>query len=145
MRILQQDLGLGGHRITDLAPGQEQGDAATFEQLDLSKSISMLYPVAGDNVTMFFTDVDLTITGLFGMVRGTTPEATVRLVSGDDRLSVDRTHVSAYYSSGNGQLATFTPDVALIPANNFVWIIVDSTVASVDELHLTIKLLTNNG
>lgn len=106
-----------------------------------TKSISFINPVVDDTVTMFFTDKNITISKMIGVVRGnTSPSVTYRVMYGSDRSSIGTTVVaigSTVTSTTTGNTVTSFGNSTPL-ADNFIWTYLTGVAGTVDEFHLTI-------
>lgn len=93
-------------------------------------------PTTGTDKTLFFTPVAITVTKLAIVVRGTTPSATVDIHHGTDRSAAGNaliTTPAATTSESTGSIVTSFDD-ATIPADSWIWLEIDATSGTVDEV-----------
>jgi hypothetical protein len=93
-------------------------------------------PTTSTDKTLFFTPVAITVTKLATVVRGTTPSATVDIRHDPDRSAAGNALIatpSATTSESTGSVVTSFDD-ATIPADSWVWLEVDATSGTVDEV-----------
>jgi len=109
-----RDVAVDGNKLDTIQTG------ATTDQT-LSKGLTLEEPVNGDNITIFRTDVAITVQEVIAVSTGTTPNTTYSISYGTDRSAAGTTLVASTSTSGtvNGDVATITN--VNIPANSFVW------------------------
>lgn len=104
----------------------------------LSKTMTLDAPTSSDNVTMFRTDVAITVQEVIAVSKGTTPSTTYKIKHSTDRSAAgnDLTTSAATTSTTTGDVATL--DDATIPANSWVWL--ETSAASGTGVVLSIDL-----
>ena len=105
------------------------------------KSLTIAYPVAGDNLTLFYTQASTTLTQVAAILRGTSsPSVTYVLKFAANRSSggTAATLSTAVSSVTTASLATLQN--MPIPANNFLWLEVSSISGNPTELNITIAV-----
>lgn len=107
----------------------------------ITKSLSIISPVQDDNITVFYTDRNITITKFHAVVRGnTSPSVSYKVMYGSDRSAAGTTVVVA----GNTVSSTTTGDSVTSlgsstpSANNFIWTYLTAVGGTVEEFNLTI-------
>jgi hypothetical protein len=138
MKTIQTDVSLENHRVIKLQGAVRDTDAVNFLQAEQSKSISILAPELGDNITLFFTRVAITIQFVKAIIQGSgSPSVEVSAYHAGSRISgttiVDGQTVSSVTIGDT--LATTSVN---IPANSWVWLEIDALNPTVTELHLTL-------
>ena len=105
------------------------------------KSLTLSNPVVGDSITLFYTQTSTTLTQVRALVLGTSsPSVTIVLRFGPDRSQVGTLAISSLLvnSSTSGTIATVQN--MPIPANNYVWLEVQSLTGSPTELNVTMTV-----
>lgn len=133
LRLLTRNAGVditGNLEVTGLVDGRNVANdgtkldtietGATTDQT-LSKGLTLEEPTAGDDITIFRTDVPITIQEVIAVSVGTSPNTTYSISYGIDRSAAGTTLVASTTTSGtaNGNVATITN--VNIPSNSFVW------------------------
>lgn len=144
MKAVQTDLSLEGHRLRRLLGGTRADDAATYEQAEHGKSVSVLAPQDGDDITMFRCRHASTLVQAIGVLRGSGgPSVTLSVVQALDRSAsgtklVDGAAIDSTSTGTDAALASVA-----IPADAWVWIEVATVSGTVDEMHLTLVVQTD--
>ena len=109
-----RDIASDGNKLDTIETG------ATTDQT-LSKGLTLEEPVNGDNITIFRTDVAITVQEVIAVSTGTSPNTTYSISYSTDRSAVGTTLVASTTTAGtvNGNVATITN--VNIPANSYVW------------------------
>lgn len=104
----------------------------------LSKTFTLDAPTASDDVTIFRTDVAITVVEVIAVSVGTSPSTTYQLKHSTDRSAAGNnlTTSAASTSTTTGNVATLSD--ATIPANSWVWF--ESTAASGTNVVLSIDI-----
>jgi hypothetical protein len=104
----------------------------------LTKTLSLESPTATDNITIFRTDVDITVQEVIAVSIGTTPSTTYVLRHSTDRSSTGTlvTTSAATTSVTTGDVATLSDTT--IPANSWVWF--ETSAATGTNVYLTIDV-----
>jgi len=118
----------------DIGPTGPQGPSGP-------KSVTIVYPTASEDVTLFYTESQLTISRISSVFIGTggsTVDFTIRYDS-------DRTSTGTEVITGGITCSSSTTsnnetvfNNATIPANNFIWLETSSITGSVQEFHITL-------
>ena len=110
---------------------------ATADQT-LSKTFTLEAPTATDDITIFRTDVAITVQEVIAVSTGTTPSTTYVLRHHTDRANAGNllTTSAATTSTTTGDTAALS--VAAIPADSWVWY--ESTAASGTDVILSIDI-----
>lgn len=122
-------------RITAAANGSGGGGSSAF-----TKSVTISAPTSSEDVTLFYTDVAITISQLNAVVRGSgSPSVTWTIRFASDRSATGTEVVTGgttTTSQTTGSEVTSFDD-ATIPAGSWVWL--ETTAeADCDEFHVTI-------
>jgi hypothetical protein len=104
----------------------------------LTKSITIDAPTAADDISIFRTDVAITIQEVIAVSTGTSPSTTYKLVNSSQRSApgTDMTNSGVTTSLTTGDIATINDGT--IVANNWIWI--EITAASGTGVMLTIDI-----
>lgn len=104
----------------------------------LSKTFTLDAPTAADDITIFRTDVAITVVEVIAVSTGTTPSTTYQLKHSTDRNAAGNalTTSAATTSTTIGDTATLSD--ATIPANSWIWI--ETTAASGTGVILSIDI-----
>lgn len=105
---------------------------------DKTKAITVESPIVNDDLTMFYSEPNATISEIAAVIRGTGSITwTIRHSTDRDGIGsevITGGHVS---SSVNGEIISIFDDPNIL-AMSYVWLEVTSVTGQVDELHLTI-------
>lgn len=118
------------------SPAGDKGDTGAFGP----KAVSVTNPTSSENISLFYTPQQLTITESRAVVVGTTPSVTYSVSSGSNRASATTTHVSAAVVSNTSTGTAATIATATIPANTWVWLTTSATSGTVTNFSLTLSL-----
>lgn len=103
----------------------------------LSKSITVESPTSGDDITMFFTDVALTVTQINLVSTGTSPSTVWTLKTATDRSATGTTiHTGTTTSLTGQEITAITADA--IGAGAYVWLELGTSTGTDVSVHLTI-------
>jgi hypothetical protein len=88
-----------------------------------TKSFTLEEPINGDNITIFRTDVDITVQEVIAVSTGTTPSTTYTIRHGSDRSTTGNLLVvsAVTTSTTTGDSATLSDTT--IPADSWIWFI----------------------
>lgn len=103
-----------------------------------NKTFTLEAPTASDDITIFRTDVDITVQEVIAVSVGTTPSTTYQLKHSTDRSAAGNalTTSSTTTSTTTGNVATLSD--ATIPANSWVWF--ETTAATGTDVRITIDI-----
>lgn len=129
--------------LTPIKPGKN-GQLARFAGktgLNRVKSVTLLSPATGNNVTVFRTNTAITVANVVSVVRGSSPQVNFTLYYGPNRDGTSNTVIQANIAcsnvtTGNVQ-TTFSNNT--ISGNSYVWVQVLSTSGTVNDLHITLR------
>ena len=115
-------------------------NATTQGSAVYSKTITVMEPLATDDISFFFTNDAITITEIRSIVRGTTPTAGWILRHGLDRSAVGSRVNNTIVNTSNQATGTDTVafDDATIIDDSFVWLEITQITNTVDELSVTV-------
>lgn len=114
----------------------------TAETTDFSKSISITAPTASENITLFFTEEEVTIQDINDVIRGAGASVSWNIAFGPNRTVASTTVflVDRITSSPTGS-STSSFDNALIPANSWLWLTTSATAGTIEDINITIKYI----
>jgi len=103
-----------------------------------NKTFTLEAPTATEDMTIFRTDVAITVQEVIAVSVGTTPSTTYQLKHSTDRNAAGNalTTSAATTSTTTGNVATLSD--ATIPANSWVWF--ETTAASGTNVRITIDI-----
>jgi len=105
------------------------------------KSLTIAYPVAGDNLTLFYTQSSTTLLQVAAIIRGTTsPSVTYSLKYAADRSSMGTLATASTIVNSTTTAIISTLQNMPIPANTFLWIEVSSITGNPTELNITVAV-----
>lgn len=130
--------GAGSGLDADLLDGVQGANYLQKTSNFLSKTFTLEAPTASDDITIFRTDVAITVVEVIAVSVGTTPSTTYQLKHSTDRDAAgsNLTTSSTTTSKTTGDIATLS--VAAIPANSWIWL--ETTAASGTNVKLTIDI-----
>lgn len=113
-------------------------NAAKIKDILKQKTFTLEAPTATDDITVFRTDVAITVQEVIAVSSGTTPSTTYQLKFGPDRNAAGTalTTSAATTSKTTGDVATLSNTA--IPADSWVWY--ESTAASGTDVILSIDI-----
>lgn len=120
-------------------PSQLKADLA----ITYSKSVAVESPTNSENITLFHTDTNITITKVHAVLRGSTPSVTFQLSHGTDRSDAGTNLFGSNQTlSGAGATVAGTEytsfsDATLV-ADEMIWLRTSATSGTVDEMSVTI-------
>jgi len=105
---------------------------------NLTKTITIEAPTASEDITIYRTDVAITVNEVIAVSTGTSPSTTYQLKHGTDRdaAGTNLTTSAATTSKTTGNTATLS--TAAIPANSWIWL--ETTAASGTSVILSIDI-----
>jgi hypothetical protein len=112
-----------------------------LDVLPLTKAVTIESPTSSEDITLFFTDVAITVVQLNAVCVGSTPSVTYTIRHGSDRSATGNEVVT----SGSTTTSTTTGDEvtsfndATIPADSWVWLETTAQSGTVASLNVTIK------
>jgi hypothetical protein len=107
-----------------------------------TKSISVLNPTSGDDLTFTWTQVPLTVAEIRSVVKGSvSPSVTVSIYSSTDRTGASNTlHISANVTTNVTTGNTWTSfGSATVAANSWVWATLTTVSGTITEYHCTMR------
>ena len=104
----------------------------------LSKTFTLQEPTASDNITMFRTDVAITIAEVIAVSTGTSPSTTFAIKYGTNRSSATGNLVASTTSTSTTTGNVLTIATSAIPADSFIWI--ETTAVSGTSVYLSIDI-----
>jgi len=139
---LSQVLGAGNDantlQIINLANGTSANHAINLGQTLWNKTVTIEAPTSADDITIFRTDVAITVREVIAVSTGTTPSTTYVLRHGTDRDDAGTlvTTSASTTSKTTGDTATLSD--ATIPADSWVWL--ETTDASGTGVTLSVDI-----
>jgi hypothetical protein len=117
---------------------QPIADVITKTSGVFNRTLTLQAPTSSDDITIFRTDVAITVQEVIAVSVGTTPSTTYQLKHSTDRDAAgsNLTTSAATTSKTTGNVATLS--VAAIPANSWVWL--ETTAASGTNVILTVDI-----
>lgn len=130
--------GTGSGLDADLLDGVQGANYLQKTSNFLSKTITIESPTATEDITIFRTDVAITVQEVIAVSTGTSPSTTYSLRHHTDRNNTGNllTTLAATTSTTTGNTATLSD--ATIPADSWVWL--ETTAASGTNVKLTIDI-----
>jgi hypothetical protein len=105
------------------------------------KSLTIAYPVAGDNLTLFYTQASTTLTQVAAILVGTsTPSVTYSLKYAANRSAAGTAATTSTTVTSTTTASTATLQNMPIPANNFLWLEVSAISGNPTELSITVAV-----
>lgn len=105
----------------------------------ISKSITILAPLPGDSITLYYTTIGGTISTIESVAQGTSAAATFRVWHGTSRASGTSVVTAGIVcNSATTGITTTVFDNPVVPPESFIWLEVVSLSGSVDQFHATI-------
>jgi hypothetical protein len=105
------------------------------------KSLTVAYPVAGDSLTLFYTQTDITLLQVAAILRGTgSPSVTYSLKYASDRSSSGTAATALTTTSSTTIASLATVQNMPIPSNNFLWLEISSIGGNPTELNITVSV-----
>ena len=104
----------------------------------LNKILTLEAPTASDDITIFRTDVAITVQQVISVSTGTTPSTTYQLKHHTDRNNAGNnlTNSSISGNTTTGNIATLSDPT--IPADSFIWM--ETTAASGTNVYLSVDM-----
>ena len=135
---------LNGVEITDAGSSNlflnESGTYTSATKPTLSKTLTLDAPTSSDNITIFRTDVAITVQEVIAVSTGTSPSTSYSIRHEPSRSSspgegvTNLSQVTTSVTTGD----TATLDDPTIPANSWIWLITDA--ASGTDVTLTVDI-----
>jgi hypothetical protein len=105
------------------------------------KSLTIAYPVAGDNLTLFYTQSNTTLVQVAAILRGSSsPSVTYSLRYAANRSSAGTAATGSTTVSSTTTAAIATLQNMPIPANSFLWLEISSISGNPTELSITVAV-----
>lgn len=115
------------------------GGDGVFHPAGLSKGLVLQAPTALENVLIYYTPHDLTITNVQEALAGTTPSVTYILGYSSTRSGALTNIVNSHAAtSTTGTAATLTANVA-VPAGSYIMLTTSATSGTVNDFNVTIS------
>jgi hypothetical protein len=127
--------------VTTAGPQGSTGPTGPSGLAGPPKSLTIAYPVAGDNLTLFYTQVSTTLTQVAAILRGTsTPSVTYTLKYAANRSAAGTSATTSTTVTSVTTASTATLQNMPIPANNFLWLEVSAISGNPTELSITVAV-----
>jgi hypothetical protein len=127
--------------VTTAGPQGSTGPTGPSGVAGPPKSLTIAYPVAGDNLTLFYTQVSTTLTQVAAILRGTsTPSVTYTLKYAANRSAAGTSATTSTTVTSTTTASTATLQNMPIPANNFLWLEVSAISGNPTELSITVAV-----
>lgn len=105
------------------------------------KAITLINPLVGDNLTLFYTQNSTTLTEVRGVVRGSSsPSVTYSLYYGASRSGSGTAAVNGATVSSTTTGNTATIQNMPIPLGNYLWLEITGLTGDPTELNLTVAV-----
>jgi hypothetical protein len=106
----------------------------------LTKTVTLNNPGAAENISLFFTDIAVTITSITDAAQGTTPSVTYNIRHATTRNNGTPNDLfgSARVLTSSSGTSTTTFADATIPAGSFVWLITSAVSGTIGDVTITI-------
>jgi hypothetical protein len=105
------------------------------------KSLTIAYPVGGDNLTLFYTQVDTTLLQVAAILRGTSsPSVTYILKYSANRSSIGIAATASTIANSTTSASMATVQNMPIPANSFLWLEISAVSGNPTELSITVAV-----
>lgn len=105
------------------------------------KSLTIAYPVEGDNLTLFYTQSNTTLLQVAAILRGSgSPSVTYSLKYSTNRSSAGTAATVSATVSSTTTAAVATLQNMPIPANNFLWLEISGISGNPTELSITVAV-----
>jgi hypothetical protein len=132
---------LVGSEDVQLVISGENGPQGASGAAGPPKSLTIAYPVAGDNLTLFYSQVDTTLLQVAAILRGTSsPSVTYSLKYAANRSSVGTAATASTTVSSTTSASMATVQNMPIPANNFLWLEISAISGNPTELSITVAV-----
>lgn len=116
----------------------DKGDPGTGAPVSLSKTFTLQEPTASDDITVFRTDVAITVQEVISVSTGSFPSTTFQLKYNTDRSATGNNLTNSTVSGNTTTGNTATLSSSSIPANSWVWL--ETTAASGTNVYLSIDI-----
>lgn len=113
-------------------------NAAKIKNIIRERTFTLEAPTASDDITIFRTDVDITVQEAIVVQTGNTPSTTFVLKWASDRSVAGTNLMNSTTFTNTTTGATAPLNIVAIPANSWVWI--ETSAASGTNVYLTIDI-----
>jgi len=104
-----------------------------------SKGMTVETPGGAEDISMFYSDKDLTIDKIVCILTGTTPSVTWGINHGADRSGAGTSVVTGTTADlTSGSTITAFAD-ATVPSNSHIWFVTTATSGTIDSLNIMVK------
>jgi hypothetical protein len=105
------------------------------------KSLTIAYPVSGDNLTLFYTEGITNLLRVAAVIRGTgSPSVTYVLKYASNRSAVGTSATASTTASSTTTASTATIQNMPIPADVFLWLEITAISGNPTELNITVSV-----
>lgn len=111
-----------------------------FQRTFTSKSASILFPEENTKTILFYNELSCNVNQIIATIRKNTISNVHYNIKFSDDINNNGSNVSSTGLFCNDKNVTTTFDNTYFPANNFVWLEINTITGSVQEFHLTIDL-----
>jgi hypothetical protein len=126
---------------TSVGPQGSTGATGATGAAGPPKSLTIAYPVVGDNLTLFYTQTGTTLTQVAAVLLGTsTPSVTYSLKYAANRSAAGTAATTSTTVTSTTTASTATLQNMPIPANNFLWLEVSGISGNPTELSITVAV-----
>ena len=126
---------------TSVGPPGATGATGATGAAGPPQSLTVAYPVAGDNLTLFYTQASTTLTQVAAILVGTsTPSVTYSLKYAANRSAAGTAATASTTVTSTTTASTATLQNMPIPANNFLWLEVSAISGNPTELSITVAV-----
>jgi hypothetical protein len=109
------------------------------------KSVDILFPTTGDEITFFYTNTAITFSRVVSVVKGSAPNVVFSLSYANTRApGTVGTAITGQVVCSNTTNGVYTTAFtnATVPANNYVFLDIVSSVGNETEFHVTMEIAT---
>jgi hypothetical protein len=126
---------------TSVGPQGSTGATGATGAAGPPKSLTIAYPVAGDNLTLFYTQTSTTLTQVAAILLGTSsPSVTYSLKYAANRSTAGTEATTSTTVNSTTTASTATLQNMPIPANSFLWLEVSGISGNPTELSITVAV-----
>lgn len=111
-----------------------------FQRTFTSKAVSILFPEENTKTILFYNELSCNVNQIIATIRKSATSNVHYNIKFSDDINNIGSNVSSIGLFCDGKNVTTTFDNAYFPANNFVWIEINTITGSVQEFHLTVDL-----
>jgi collagen type IV alpha len=136
----QGDVGFTGSRGSTGFTGSQGVIGFTGSQGNPApRALTVYNPTNVENITLFYTDVSISLLSVFSVLTGSTPSVTFSIFSGDNRTSSSTTHINSQTVTNTTTGSSVTIASANIPSNRWVWLTTSAISGTVESFSISIN------